>query len=154
MPKTKFQSVIFTAVTAFMMVYSMTVYNIALESKVFTNKTFFAALKNMWLEYAIVFLCAYFISSRLAKKCAFKLVKPTDRSILIILSIQLFTVIFQVAFASILGTLKGYGLTAQLLPNYLITYCKNFIFALPLQLLAVGPLARKIFRALFRIKTV
>lgn len=37
----------------------------------------------------------------------------------------------------------------QFLPDYLITYCKNFIMAFPLQLIIVGPLARLIFRTLF-----
>ena len=31
-----------------------------------------------------------------------------------------------------------------------MTYCRNFIMALPLQLFLVGPLARKLFRMLFR----
>ena len=34
-------------------------------------------------------------------------------------------------------------------PDYLMTYCKNFIMAFPLQLIFVGPLARLIFRTLF-----
>ncbi len=40
----------------------------------------------------------------------------------------------------------------QFIPNYIITYCRNFLFALPLQLILVGPLARFIFRSIFRNK--
>lgn len=54
MPKTKPQSLFFTAITAFIMVYGMTLYNTVL---------------------------AYFVSSRFAKKFAFKVVKPADSKI-------------------------------------------------------------------------
>lgn len=146
MPRNKKESIIFTLITAWMMVYVMTLYNIVLSSKSFTNITFLIALKGMWMEYIIIFLCAFFLSSNIAKKCAFKVVKENDRPIFKIIIIQVFTVLFQVLFASILGTIKGYGLTSNFLCNYLITYCKNFMLALPLQIFIVGPLARKIFR--------
>ena len=149
MPKTRFQSFIFTLITAWMMVYVMTLYNIVLSSGHFINQTFLTALKGMWVEFIIIFICAYFISSRTAKYFAFRVVQPGDRPIVIIFFIQIFTVISQVALASILGTIKGYGITIQFIPNYLITYCKNFIMVLPLQLIIVGPLARLIFRSIF-----
>lgn len=149
MPKTKLQSVFFTALTAWLMVYAMTVYNTVLATGIFENGTFLSALGGMWVEYILIFLCAFFISSPIAKKLAFRIVKPGDRQIAIIAAIQLFTVIIQVAFASIIGVWHSGGLTAQFLPNYLTAYCRNFAMALPLQLFAVGPLARAIFRAVF-----
>ena len=69
-------------------------------------------------------------------------------SIFIIFAIQTFTVIWQVAFASILGVYHGYGFTGSFIPDYLTTYCMNFIMAFPLQLIMVGSLARLIFRTL------
>ena len=150
MPKTKLESVIFTAVTAWLMVYGMTLYNLVLATGSFTNASFLLALKEMWLEYVIIALCAYFISSPIAKKLAFRVVRPGDRPIAIILSIQVFTVVCQVALASIIGVWHGFGFTGQFVPNYLLTYCRNFIMALPLQLLVAGPLARAGFRAVFR----
>lgn len=149
MPKTKIESLFFTAITAFGMVYFMTVYNIVLSSGHFSNLTFLYAIKGMWTEYVLIFICAYFISSKLAQKCAFKIVEKGDRPIFIIVTIQIFTVLFQVAFASIIGLYKSYGFTTQFLPQYLTCYCKNFIMALPLQIFIVGPIARKIFRLLF-----
>lgn len=150
MPETKTESVFFTAVTAWMMVYLMTLYNTVLATGSFTNATFLAALKGMWVEYILIFLCAYFLSSRAAKACAFRIVRPGDRPILIILTIQVFTVLFQVAFASILGVYHGYGFTSQFVPDYLVTYCRNFVMALPVQLVIVGPIARWLFRLIFR----
>ncbi len=150
MPKTKVESLIFTAVTAWIMVYIMTLYNTVLATGTFVNETFLIALKGMWLEFVIIFLCVYFISSPVAKHFAFCVVKPGDRPIAIILAIQTFTVVFQVALASILGVWHGYGFTSQFVPNYLMTYCRNFIMALPVQLFIAGPIARKLFRLVFR----
>ncbi len=150
MPKTKAESVFFTAITAWMMVYGMTLYNIVLASGSFTNATFLYALQGMWVEFVIIFLLAYFVSGHLAKIFAFRVAQPTDRPIFIILMIQTFTVVWQVAFASILGVEHGYGITAQFLPNYITCYARNFLVALPLQIFFVGPLARLIFRSLFR----
>ena len=146
MPKTTFQSLVFTAVTAWIMVYIMTLYNTVLSAQSFTNATFLSALKGMWVEYVIIFLCAFFISSPIAKFLAFRVVKPGDRPIFIIFAIQIFTVVCQVALASILGVYHGYGFTEQIIPNYLLTYCRNFIMALPVQLFIAGPAARWLFR--------
>lgn len=150
MPKTKLESIFFTAVTAWLMVYGMTLYNLVLAMGSFTNRSFLLALKEMWLEYVIIFLCAYLISSPLAKKLAFRVVQPGDRLIAIVLCIQVFTVICQVALASILAVWHGNGFTVQFVPDYLSAYCRNFLMALPLQLLVAGPIARGLFRAAFR----
>ena len=149
MPRTRGESIFFTAITAWMMVYVMTLYNTVLAMGNFTNATFLIALKDMWIEYIIIALLAYFVSSNLAKMCAFRVVQPGDRPIFIIFAIQTFTVVWQVAFASIIGVYHGYGFTSNFVPDYLVTYCKNFIMAFPLQLFIVGPLARLIFRILF-----
>ena len=150
MPKTKGESVFFTAVTAWLMVYGMTLYNLVLISGSFTNASFLLALREMWLEYGIIFLCAYFISSPIAKKLAFRVVRPGDRPIAIILCIQVFTVVCQVALASILAVWHGNGFTVQFVPDYLSAYCRNFVMAMPLQLLLAGPIARGVFQAIFR----
>lgn len=149
MPRTRGESIFFTAITAWMMVYVMTLYNTVLAMGSFTNATFLLALKDMWIEYIIIALLAYFVSGHLAKICAFRVVQPGDRPIFIIFAIQTFTVIWQVAFASVLGVYHGYGFTENFIPDYLVTYCRNFVMAFPLQLILVGPLARLIFRTLF-----
>ena len=152
MPDTKFENVVFTAITAWIMVYIMTLYNTVLASDSFTNATFLAALKGMWIEYVIIFFCAYFISSRIAKHFAFRIVEQGDRPIFIIFAIQIFTVVFQVALASVLGVYHGYGFTSQFIPDYICTYFRNFVMALPVQLFIAGPVARLIFRKVFRSK--
>lgn len=106
MPRTRGESIFFTAITAWMMVYVMTLYNTVLAMGSF-----------------------------------------------IIFTIQTFTVIWQVAFASILGVYHGYGFTGNFIPDYLMTYCRNFVMAFPLQLIIVGPLARLIFRKIYMKRT-
>lgn len=103
MPKTRGESIFFTSITAWMMAYVMTLYNTVLATGTFTNLTFFIALKNTWIEYIIIGLLAYFVSGHLAKMCAFRVVQPGDRPIFIIFAIQTFTVIWQVAFASVIS---------------------------------------------------
>ena len=103
MPKTRGESIFFTSITAWMMAYVMTLYNTVLATGTFTNLTFFIALKNMLIEYIIIGLLAYFVSGHLAKMCAFRVVQPGDRPIFIIFAIQTFTVIWQVAFASVIS---------------------------------------------------
>lgn len=108
MPKTRGESIFFTSITAWMMAYVMTLYNTVLATGTFTNLTFFIALKNMWIEYIIIGLLAYFVSGHLAKMCAFRVVQPGDRPIFIIFAIQTFTVIWQVAFASVISVFHGH----------------------------------------------
>ena len=76
MPKTKFEAIVFTAITAWMIVYVMTLYNTVLATSSFTNSTFLIVLKSMWIEFVIVFYVL--ISSKVAKYFAFKIVQPTD----------------------------------------------------------------------------
>lgn len=149
MPKTKSQKLFFTALTAWIMVYIMTLYNMVIAENEFTNQTFLLALKGMWAEYIIIFLAALFISSPIASKLAFKVVKNGDRPIFIIFTIQIFTVICQVAIASIIGVFHSYGFTTNFIPNYISVYCVNFIMALPVQLIIAGPIARFVFRKIF-----
>ncbi len=149
MPKTTGQSIFFTAITAWMMVYIMTVYNTVLASGEFTNATFLVALKSMWVEYIIIFLLAFFVSGHIAKFFAFWVVQPGDKPMFIIFAIQIFTVVAQVFFASFLALFHSHGYGVNVLPNYIMAYIRNFIMALPVQLFLVGPLARLIFRSIF-----
>ena len=54
----------------FCMVYCMTVYNIALKFGGLNNLVFLLALKEMWLEYVVVFCLIYFVITNTAKKLA------------------------------------------------------------------------------------
>ena len=92
MPKTKFQEFIFTLITSGCMIFIMGVYNVAIHTGGFQAATFKHALHSFPLEWFIGLLCAFFIASKTSKYFAFRVAKPTDRPIFIILCIQTFTV--------------------------------------------------------------
>lgn len=133
MPQIKKEAVVFTAITAWIMVYTMPIYNDLLLDYNFTADVLWHALKEMWIEFVIIFCCTYFLSSKFAKYSAFKFVTPQSKPIVIILSIQTFTVIAQVTFASFIGLYHSNGFTSSFIQNHLLTYFHNFIMALPLQ---------------------
>lgn len=152
MPKSNLENFIFTFITAFGMVYGMTIYNMVLNTQNFENKTFLSALHSMWIEFVIVLICALFIAPPIAKNLAFRIVSINDKPILIILSIQTFTVITMVTIITAFIVILHNGLTIQFIPIYIKSYVINFAMALPLQIFLIGPLTRKIFKLIFRRK--
>lgn len=152
MPKTKFQNFIFTLMTAILMAYSMIVYSVAINSSDgLVNQTFLIALKEFPIEGTIVFVLAYFIASPIAKKLAFRIVNPkTDNKMFIILSIQTFTVLIMVGLMSVYALFAQHLINSNIVCNYIVLYCKNFIMAYPLQVFFVGPLVRNVFRLIFK----
>ena len=92
MPKTKFQEFIFTLITSGCMIFIMGVYNVAIHAGGLQAATFTHALHSFPLEWFIGLLCAFFIAGKTSKYFAFRVAKPTDRPIFIILCIQAFTV--------------------------------------------------------------
>lgn len=152
MPKTKFQNFIFTLMTVILMAYFMIVYNIAINSSEgLVNGTFLIALKKFPVEFIIVFILAYFVASPIAKKLAFRIVNPKeDNKMFIILSIQTFTVCVMVSLMSIYALLTQNLINSNIICNWIVLVCKNFIMAFPLQILIVGPAVRNLFRLIFK----
>ena len=154
MPKTKFQNFIFTLMTAVLMVYCMTVYNIAVNSSEgLINQTFLIALKDFPIELIIAFFLAYFFASPIAKKIAFRIVNPKkDNKMFVILSIQTFTVLIMVGLMSIYALFRQHLINSNVICNYIVLYSKNFIMAYPLQIFFVGPIVRNSFKLIFNTK--
>ena len=152
MPKTKFQNFIFTIMTATLMAYCMIVYNEAINSSVgLINQTFIKALKEFPIEGIIVFLLAFFVANPIAKKLAFRTVNTkNDNKIFIVLSIQTFTVLTMVGLMSIYALFQQHLINSNIICNYIVLYCKNFIMAFILQIFFIGPLVRNIFRIIFK----
>ena len=152
MPKTKFQNFIFTLITVILMAYCMIVYSVAINSpEGLMNQTFLIALKEFPIDGIIVFLLAFFVASPIAKKSAFRIVNlKRDNKIFVILSIQTFTVLIMVGLMSIYALFAQHLINKNILCNYIVLYCKNFIMAYPLQVFFVGPLVRKIFGIIFK----
>lgn len=150
MPKTKFQSVMFTALMVFCMVYCMTVYTISLKFGALTYPVFSLALKEMWLEYIVVFCLIFFVITHTAKAFAFKTIQPDKaQPIFTILSIQCLTVCQIVPVITLFATLVHNGLTSDWFCQWIQLAVTCFPMALYLQIFFVGPFVRFIFRHIF-----
>lgn len=150
MPKTKFQDLIFSIIMVVIMVYCMTVYNLALEFG-FHYSTFKAAFLGMWLEAAAAFAAQKFIAGPIAKKLTFRFFKPgADSPFLITLAMTGFTVCQMAPLMTLFVSLIHNGFVSNLLLIWLPKLVQNFPFALFIQIFYVGPFVRLIFRTLFK----
>jgi len=150
MPKTKFQKIVFTAIMVFFMVFCMTVYTISLNMGDLSYQSFFLAIKEMWIEYVIVFILNFFVISKAALKLAFRIVSPgQDKPIFITLAIQAFTVCLTVPSITLIAVFIHNGFTSDWFTDWIHLAVMCFPMAFCLQIFFIGPLVRWIFRMLF-----
>ncbi len=147
MPKTRTQSIVFTLMMVFCMVFSMTVYTIALKFGGLNYTVFSLAIREMWLEYVIVFCLIFFVISNLAQKLAHRIIDPARNPIILfILSVQCFTVCLIVPTITLIATFLHNGFTADWFTQWIQQAVLCFPMALCLQVFFVGPLVRCVFR--------
>ena len=153
MGQTKFQKFIFTLMMCFFMVLGMTTYNIILNEG-FHSNLLNNLLKDFWLGFIVALLLDIFIVGKLAKPLAFKIVKPNKetKQIKIIIAISSCMVVGMVLFMSIFGAIVSSGFTIDALKLYPLCVLRNFIMALPLNLLIVSPIVRFSFNKIFPVK--
>lgn len=151
MPKTKVQSVVFTMMMVFCMVFCMTCYTIALKFRGLSYQVFYLAIREMWVEYVIVFLLIFFAITKIAKKLAFRILTPgIDKPIFVTVAIQCFTVCLIVPTITLFATFFHNGFTTDWLVQWIQLAFLCFPAALCLQIFLVGPFVRLIFRTIFR----
>lgn len=121
-----------------MMVAGMSTYNLLLHQH-FTWGAFF---KGLLPGLIVAFLLDEFVVGKLAKKIAFSLLINREKQIQVILAITFCMVLGMVTCMSLFGVMMEVGIDQNLWSNYLTAWGTNFIFALPLQLLVVGPISR------------
>ena len=153
MGQTKFQKFIFTLIMCFFMVLGMTTYNIILNEG-FHSNLLNNLLKDFWLGFIVALLLVVFIVGKLAKPLAFKIVKPNKetKQIKIIIAISSCMVVGMVLFMSMFGAIVSSGFTIAALKLYPLCILRNFIMALPLNLLIVSPIVRFSFNKIFPVK--
>ena len=150
MPKTKFQSFIFSLMMVFCMVYVMTCYNIACNMGGLTYQVFGIAIREMWIEYVIVFVLIFFVITKTAQKLAFRLFTPgQDKPIFIILAIQCFTVCLIVPSITLIATFLHHGFTSEWFTQWITLAFRCFPAAFCLQVFFIGPFVRMLFRLIF-----
>lgn len=155
MGQTKLQKFIFTLMMCFCMVLGMTIYNMILNEG-FHSNLLNNLLKEFWLGFIVALLLDIFIVGKLAKPIAFKIVKPNKetKQIKIILAISSCMVIGMVLFMSMFGAIIAAGFNINALKLYPLCIIRNFVVALPLNLLIVSPIVRFSFNKIFPVKVV
>lgn len=155
MGQTKLQKFIFTLMMCFCMVLGMTIYNMILNEG-FHSNLLNNLLKEFWLGFIVALLLDIFIVGKLAKPIAFKIVKPNKetKQIKIILAISSCMVIGMVLFMSMFGAIIAAGFNINALKLYPLCIVRNFVVALPLNLLIVSPIVRFLFTKIFPVKVV
>jgi membrane-bound acyltransferase YfiQ involved in biofilm formation len=134
------------------MVLGMTIYNMILNDG-FSSKFFNNLLNDFWLGFFVALILDIFIVGKIAKPIALKIVKPNENTkpIKIILAISCCMVVGMVLFMSIYGAIVAAGFNSTALKIYPLCIARNFIMALPLNLLIVSPLVRISFNKIFSI---
>ena len=153
-PKTKFQAVIFTLLMSFFMASIMYLYNQAIHMGGLSYNTFLTYDYRFLITWAIAFLVVFFIVHPLAERLTFKIVNPQkDSGLVINVTMSTLTVVMMVTIMSCVGVLMNAIVTnsfsAELFLTYLTSIVTGFVFALPLQILVVGPLVRALFTLMF-----
>ena len=158
MPKNKRESLIYTVLMCFTMVLWMSIYNVTLHMGALNLTT----IREAWIGFPIAYVFAmcmdWFVVSGPAKGFAFRfLVKPESPVLHKVIAVSCSMVVPMVIIMSMYGALEGCvksGNFNLLLSIWLTNIPKNFIMALPFQLLVAGPLVRRIFRGAFPEGTV
>lgn len=158
MPTNKRESLIYTVLMCFVMVLWMSVYNVAMQYGRLSTEV----IRDAWLGFPVAYVfamcCDWFLVSGLAKGFAFRfLVKPEDTPFKKVICISCCMVVPMVIIMSLYGACEGAvhtGAWSDVPMRWLMNIPRNFVMALPLQLLIAGPLVRKVFRTAFPMGTV
>lgn len=134
MPRNEKEGIIFGVTMCFLMVCGMSAYNLALVGKLSFAKFAVGLIPG----FIVAFFFDTVIVGPVAKKIAFKLPIDKNSKLQIILAISL----LMVTFMSVFGLLMCPELPENIVSAYFTAWEMNFIAALPLQLLLVGPISR------------
>jgi preprotein translocase subunit SecE len=141
LPTNKKEGIIFTTLMCFLMVLGMSVYNLWLHDSLQLTALFTGLIPG----FIVAFILDVFVVGVVAKKIAFKLPVNKEKKWQMILTISCLMVLGMVTFMSLFGIIIEQG-TSDILAHYPTTWRMNLIAALPLQLLIVGPISRKILQ--------
>lgn len=153
MPQNKRESLIYTVMMCFFMVFWMSIYNVAFQYGAFNLKIVVTGWIGFPIAYLFAMCCDWFLVSKLAKGFAFRyLIKPDDGPLKKILCISGAMVVGMVVIMSLYGACESAfhtGNWSTVPGNWLANIPRNFIMALPVQFLIAGPLVRRVFRSVF-----
>ena len=149
----KRESLIYTFIMCFMMVFWMSIYNVSLHMGGLSMESIKAGWLGFPIAYIFAMCCDWFFVSKIAKGFAFKyLVKPDSSVLRKVISVSCCMVVPMVIIMSLYGAVEvsiEMGNFSNLLMIWLTNIPKNFVMALPYQLIIAGPVVRFVFRAAF-----
>lgn len=150
MPKNKRESLIFTVLMCFTMVFWMSLYNVALQMQTISLEVLAASWLGFPFAYVVAMCCDWFFVSRLAKYTAFRFFVTYESSdVKKAIAVSVCMVVPMVLIMSFYGAIESCfhtGAWSRIFFIWLFNIPKNFIMALPFQLLVAGPLVRYLFR--------
>lgn len=142
LPTNKKEGIIFTTMMCFLMVLGMSIYNLWLHDSLTLTELLIGLIPG----FIVAFILDVFVVGGLAKKIAFSLPINPEKKLILILTISTLMILGMVTCMSLFGILMENGLNEQLFSQYLTAWKMNVIVALPLQLLIVGPISRKVLQ--------
>jgi hypothetical protein len=145
--KSFLQNLIFTAVMAFVMVYAMVCYNIAIEMGGMSNRIFLIAFHEIPIMWPIAIILEMFVFEKLAIKLAFRFVTPgKDSPVFITLGISTMIVCLMCPAMSLIAALLFAHPGSQVVAVWLKKLTLNFPMALCWQVFFAGPGVRNFFK--------
>lgn len=146
MPQNKKESLIFGLMACGGMVLGMSSYNLWLHQQFSINNL----VIGFFPGFIVAFLVENFFVGNLARKIAFSFSIVNKSAVHRMVMISICMILGMVTVMSFYGVMMQGGLGHFTIVNYLNTFAKNLLAALPLQLLIVGPVSRKILTNLQR----
>jgi len=146
--KNKKEHFIFILMICTTMVFIMSLYNLALI-KGFSLDIFKHALLGFLPAFIFALIGDLFIVGRIVKVLASKFIKKNDSMAKKGMIMSFLTGCGMVLWMSFFGTVTNLGFGPEFLTAYGIGIVKNFVFAIPLNLLIVSPLVRYTFFKMF-----
>ena len=151
MPRNKFQTIIFTLLMTFFMVYVMICYNIALEMGSMKNQIFLLGLHEMIIMWPVAILIELLIGERLTMKLVKRIITPVmEQPIIMILLISTMTVCVMCPIMRLIAVILFKNPGTEIVAVWINTVVFNFPMALFSQIFFVGPLVRMIFGTVFK----
>lgn len=151
MPRNKFQTIIFTLLMTFFMVYVMICYNISLNMGSMKNQIFLLAFHEMIIMWPVAIIIELLIGERITMKLAKRIIAPVmENSIFIVLLISALTVCVMCPIMSLIAVILFKNPGTEIVAVWLNTVVFNFPMALMSQIFFVGPFVRLIFGSIFK----
>ena len=132
---------------AFVMVYAMVCYNIAIDKGGMSNEIFLIAFHEIPIMWPIAIILEMFVFEKLAIKLAFRFINPEkDNPFFITLGISCMIVCLMCPTMSLIAALLFAHPGSQVIAVWLQKLALNFPMALCWQVFFAGPGVRNFFR--------